>query len=70
MPEHRPAVEVFFEPELFDREDHKQAQTPEQEVQVRAVPEPGRQPDDQEVEDHAPAAEAGNTDNCGTTRRA
>ena len=58
MPEHRPAVEVFLEPELFDREDSKQAQTPEQEVQVRAVPEPGREPDDQQIEDHAPAAAA------------
>ena len=58
MPEDRPAVEIFLEPELFDREDSKQAQTPEQEVQVCAVPEPGRQPDDQQVKNHAPAAAA------------
>ena len=57
MPEHRPAVEIFLEPELFDREDSKQAEAPEQEVQVRAVPEPGRGPDDQQVKNHAPAAE-------------
>ena len=56
MTEHRPAVKILLEPELFHDQHREQPQTPEQEVQVRAVPEAGRKPDDEEVEDHALAA--------------
>ncbi len=55
-------VEPFFQHEFFEYQQQTEIQSPEDEVEVGAVPEAGQKPDDQQVEDlsrhaHAVAAQ-------------
>ena len=54
----RQTLEILAQPELFDQQQHTVVQAPEQEVPVRAVPQAGQAPDDENVAHPLPPGNA------------